>query len=208
MNEEILNNRLAWTASHNGISVQVDMDIRVHPAKSDKIVIIIGGVDASVDGYKDKYAKMAQRITEKQGKAAVRFSNDFISSFHWEENLRHALKYVDEHAVPITGMASPEVEIVAHSAGASVALWLAHEYPQVTKMLLINTAAELGLNKILRGLARYKNKALLVFGSLDNSLSKFQTVVPNHPLIIIEGANHQFSSLPLEKFIQLVDLLD
>lgn len=183
------------------------MHVRAHPVSSNKVVIVIGGVDGSADGYQDKYVKMADRIVNRQNKAVLRVSNYFISSFHWEDNLRQALEYVRINAVSLCEVTEPDIEIVAHSAGASVVSWIAHEFPQVTQILLINTASRLKKEKILDGLEKFNGHATLVFGENDESLDLVKLVSEKNRVVIIDGADHHFANKPLQTFIELVDIL-
>ena len=205
---QIIEDTLTWEPSHNGITVDASMDVRVHALNSKRVVLILPGVDGSVDGYENKYVRMAERIIEKQNKAVVRVSNAFITSFHWEDNFRKAIEYITANAKEYFGHDTVSIEVVAHSAGASVVAWLAHEYPNIDKLLLINMAAEVNLDKILDGLTKYKGEVDLILGSGDPSLS-FATMLPDNVIVsIIDGADHYFSGEHLDTFIKLPDYLE
>lgn len=205
---KLIEDTIRWKPSHNSISINASMDIRVHSLPSNRVVLILPGVDGSVDGYENKYVRMADRIIENQNKAVVRVSNDFITSFHWEDNFRNAVDYINNNAKEYFGSDAVAIEVIAHSAGASVTSWLSHEYPNIDKILLINLAAELKKEKILDGLMKYKGNVNLVFGSNDPSLS-FSAVVPtNINVTTINGADHYFSGEHLKTFIKLPDYLE
>lgn len=205
---KVIQDVIGWNPSHNGITIDASMDVRVHSLPSSRVVLILPGVDGSVDGYENKYVRMADRIVENQNKAVVRVSNDFISSFHWEDNFRKAVEYINSNAKELFGNEDVVIEVIAHSAGASVTSWLAHEYPNIDEILLINMAAELKQDRILDGFAKYKGKVNLVFGSNDPSLS-FSAVLPtNIAVTTIDGADHYFSGEHLETFIKLPDYLE
>jgi len=208
MNNNIHEHLLTWQATQGDFIIDVSMDVRVHTLKSKTVVIILPGIDGSVDGYENKYIRMAERIVERQHKAVVRLSNHFITSLHWEDNLRRAIEYVDQNAAELFGHNTINVEIFGHSAGAAMAARLAWEYPEITKLLLVNMAAALAPEKILTGLTQYKNEYHLVFGSEDPSVA-FTVLLPDDAkTTIIEGADHYFSDEHLESFITLVDLLE
>ncbi len=46
------------------------------------MLLIVPGVDGTVDGYQEKYVTIADSIREQHGAAVVRISNPFVSSFH------------------------------------------------------------------------------------------------------------------------------
>lgn len=205
---KVIQDVIRWNPGHNGITIDASMDVRVHSLPSSRVVLILPGVDGSVDGYENKYVRMADRIVEKQNKAVVRVSNDFISSFHWEDNFRKAVEHINSNAKQLFGNEDVLIEVIAHSAGASVASWLSHEYPNIDKILLINLAAELQQEKILDGLMKYKGNVNLVFGSNDPSLS-FSAILPaNIRVTTIDGADHYFSGEHLKTFIKLPDYLE
>jgi hypothetical protein len=60
--------RIFWTESRNGVSVDCDLDIVVHSAKNNVIVLTVPGVDESVDGYEQKYLRIAEFLQAEQGK--------------------------------------------------------------------------------------------------------------------------------------------
>lgn len=204
---EIVEQTLAWKAGKGEMAIDTTLDVRVHKLQSGKVVIILPGVDGSVDGFENKYVRMADNITSKQRKAVVRLSNPFISYYHWEDNLREALAYVEESAQELFGTEDISIEIIGHSAGAAAAASLAWEYPAIKKLLLINTAAAVSPEKIVDGLRKYSNDVRMVFGSEDPSLP-FAATLPNGTQVeIIEGADHHFTGERLEAFIALPDLL-
>lgn len=204
---EIVEHTLAWEAGKGEMAIDTTLDVRVHKLQSDKVVIILPGVDGSVDGFENKYVRMADNITSKQRKAVVRLSNPFISYYHWEDNLREALAYVEENAQELFGTEEISIEIIGHSAGAAAAASLAWEYPAIKKLLLINTAAAVSPEKIVDGLRKYTNEAKVIFGSKDPSLP-FAAMLPEEIQVdIIEGADHHFTGEHLETFITLPDLL-
>jgi len=204
----ITKHKLDWQSTLNDVTIDISMDVRVHGLQTKKVVLILPGVDGSVDGYENKYVQMADKIVKEQHKGVVRVSNHFITSFHWEDNLRQALGFIDENSKEIFGHEEVDIEIIAHSAGASVAAWLAWEYPNIKKLVLINTAAGLKPDRIIKGINQYSNRVIFIYGSEDPSVGFSRNLPGNTEVQIIEGADHYFSDEHLEKFIGVVDLLD
>jgi len=202
----IIEQTLAWQPSYNGVVVDASMDVRVHPLPTKCVVLILPGVDGSVDGYDGKYRKMADHALAK-GYGVVRVSNPFISSFHWEDNLRQAIAYINANSQEHFGNSEVTISIIGHSAGASVAAWAAWEYPNIEKLILINAASKLKSELIISGLERYEGNVHLVYGSQDPSVD-FVTQLPKRfQTTIVEGADHMFSGKHLEDFINLTALL-
>ena len=191
----------------NGVTIDCSLDIAIHPADSKVVLLTVPGVDGSVDGFEDKYVKIAESIQEKYGAAIVRMANPFITSYHWESNMRQALNYIIENTEEITGHKDVEIRIMAHSAGAAVVAQIAWEYPEITRILLINPATKLGIGKIKYGLSEFSGDRITVlFGSEDPSVGDVDEVTKlseakNMHTHILEGVDHNFSGQSLEAFI-------
>ena len=191
----------------NSVTIDCSLDIAIHPADSKVVLLTVPGVDGSVDGFGDKYVKIAENIQEKYGAATVRMANPFITSYHWESNIRRSLNYILENTEEITGYKDIEIRIMAHSAGAAVVAQIAWEYPEITRILLINPSTKLGIGKIKYGLSEFSgNKITVLFGSEDPSVSDVDEIAKlseakNVHTHILEGVDHNFSGESLEAFI-------
>ena len=96
---------------------------------------------------------------------------------------------------------------MAHSAGAATIAQIAWEYPEITRILLVNPATKLGIDKIKYGLSEFGgNMITVVFGSEDpsvgdvNEIAKLSIARRIHTHIL-EGVDHNFSGESLEAFI-------
>ena len=199
--------KIEWQETMNSVTIDCSLDIAIHPADSKVVLLTVPGVDGSVDGFGDKYVKIAENIQEKYGAATVRMANPFITSYHWESNIRQSLNYILENTEEITGYKDIEIRIMAHSAGAAVVAQIAWEYPEITRILLINPATKLGIGKIKYGLSEFSgNKITVLFGSEDPSVSDVDEIAKlseakNVHTHILEGVDHNFSGGSLEAFI-------
>lgn len=168
---------------------------------STAILLTVPGVDGSVDGHEDKYARIAEAAQHEYGAAAVRMANPFISTFFWESNLREALHYVQENAEAICGTAEFELRIMAHSAGAAIAGRIAWEYPFITHLLLVNPAANLGFEQIRDGLDKFQGNTTILVGSEDPNLAGTTQLGTLADINIIDGADHDFSGPHFDTFL-------
>lgn len=191
--------KIEWTEEMNGVKVDCSLDIAIHPTSSNTILLTIPGVDGSVDGYKDKYRRIAESVQEEQGVSVVRMSNPFITSFHWESNIRKALEFISVNLPTITEGNKAEIRIMAHSAGAAIVAQIAWEYPEIKRLLLVNPATKLGLDKMKLGLSMFKGDDITVlYGSLDpaiddvNEINGIESRVPINTFVL-EGIDHHFS---------------
>lgn len=209
MAEELLH-QVKWQSSHNDISVEASMDIKVRPANSKRVVLFVPGVDGSVDGYMNKYINASDHLVNNHDVGIVRISNDFISSFHWEDNIKQALKFLEDNASKYFSSDDLEISVVGHSAGASVTAAIAHKYPAIRQILLINAAKGLNTDQILEGLSKFDGKLVVVYGSDDPSndfISDIKKVKPNSITHIIDGADHHFTGEYIRTFEKLPLLL-
>ena len=199
--------KIEWQETMNDVTIDCSLDIAIHPADSKIVLLTVPGVDGSVDGFEDKYIKIAESIQEKYGAAIVRITNPFITSYHWESNIRQALNYILENAEEITGHKDIDVRIIAHSAGAATVAQIAWEYPEITQILLVNPATKLGIDKIQYGLSEIGgSKITVLFGSEDPSVGDVDEIsklseAKNVHTHILEGVDHNFSGELLEAFI-------
>lgn len=191
--------KIEWIEEMNGVKVDCSLDVAIHPAKVSTILLTVPGVDGSVDGYKDKYLRIAESVQEENKVSVVRISNPFITSFHWESNIRKALDYISINLPSITEGNKAEIRVMAHSAGAAVIAQIAWEYPEIKRLLLVNPATKLGLDKMKLGLSMFKGDDITVLiGSLDpsitdvNELSDTDSKVPINTFVL-EGIDHNFS---------------
>lgn len=196
--------QLNWQEKMNNVTIDCSLEIGVHPARSDTVLLIIPGVDGSVNGFEDKYIRIAERIQNQYGVAVVRTANPFISSFHWESNPRRILDYIAVNAGTITGSEAPRIKVMAHSAGASIVARIAREYDAITDLLLVNPAQKLDSDAIRSGLMAANARTIAVFGSKDPSISFAEQLKEDgHMVHVVEGSDHYFSGDHLENFINL-----
>ncbi len=199
---------LEWQESINGFELNCKLDIAIHIADSKIIFMTVPGVDGSVDGYKNKYKKIAEAIQKDFKVATVRISNPFISSHHWQSNLRSALHFIDLNSKSICGHKDFELRIMAHSAGASALAQIAWEYPFISRILLINPASKIGMDKIQKGVDKFDGEQVTLFvGSKDPSSSEFSqfktsSEPSNLKIVRIDGANHHFSGKHFPDFLK------
>lgn len=199
--------KLHWQESMNGVTIDCDLDIRVHPAKSSKVLLLIPGVDGSVDGYKNKYVTIAEQAQAKHNVAVVRMENPFVTSFHWESNIRRILEWIEQNKQDICSNDEYNLLVQGHSAGASVLASIAHEYPIIRKLLLINIAMSLNADKVLAGLQKYDGDVTILMGDSDPSIAAVEEIQfsENSTLaqkVIVENTDHDFSGDSFKLFIE------
>jgi predicted alpha/beta hydrolase family esterase len=191
---------LTWKETKNGITIDCSLRLALHPEESGQILLTVPGVDGSLDGYEDKYLKIAEAVQSRHGAAVVRMENPFITSFHWESNLRQALGFIENNLNSLTFHSDPIVYIMAHSAGASVAAHISHEYPRIKRLLLINPATKLDMHRIESGLSKFNGETpTILIGSQDPSFADVGSL-NNVNIVVEQGADHHFSGKSFKTF--------
>ncbi len=196
----ITTTKLNWTKSKNGISMDFELDVAVHPFNNGKIVINYPGADGSINGYNDKYIKIANYLIEQEIGSVVRIPNISSLGFGWDINLRETLTYVLDNAKEICGSNKPEIYLMGTSAGAGAIAMTAWEYPEVTKILLVEPAIIFSGEHGVEGIREYKGEVTIVVGKGSNALGKeigdkffdYFINAKNKEIIEIENCDHQF----------------
>ena len=202
--------KLLWQEQGNNFNIDCELELAVHKNKSKSIMLIVPGVDGSVDGYKDKYIQIANNAVKTNNMSVVRMSNPYIGAHYWQSNVRTAIQYIEDNAINICGYKDFQLSIVGHSIGAFVTGQIAWEYPFIHNILLINPASIIDLQPLMNGLSDYKGKATIIIGSKDpaykrlNEFNQFE-LSKKTKVKVIDGADHHFSGKYLDTFIGLTD---
>jgi hypothetical protein len=195
--------KLTWIIENNGFKIDCNLDVFVSPANNKTVFMTIPGVDGSIDGYENKYKRITENMQNESGFAIARMANPYISSLYWDSNIREMLEYLLSNKKEITGSDDIEIHIMSHSAGAAVIAQIAWEYPEITRLLLVNTAFGLRPERILKGIESFSGQINFVFGSKDPSVGWTENLKEKYNVRVIDGADHNFSDEYLETFIGL-----
>lgn len=166
------------------------------------VVLIKAGLDGSMMGYKNKYLTIATKINQKYGYTVIVSSNP-ATKFN---ALDDAINLINELLTP-EQLKDHKVYYMGFSNGGYMGLVYGHMYPQIKRMLIINTPIMFNWHKAKDGFAKFiGEKVTLVFGECDQSIPYvgLLDLVKNKAkeIIIYPNANHQFVGM-LEEFIEL-----
>ncbi|MBQ3084404.1 MAG: alpha/beta hydrolase [Clostridia bacterium] len=172
---------------------------------NERIVFIKSGAGGNINGYRDKYLRMARRARERLGATVICASNPFIGSGHVAAD-RAAI----EQIAAALQLGSYTVDLVGTSDGAYHALLLAKELPQAAGLLAINPSLIDLADLRERLLALPQLDKTLVYGTKDEdyaSLSQLSSLANERlTFVAAEGADHRFGGM-VEAFVNLIDLL-
>lgn len=202
---------LAWQEPSNDPEFQdgkflgkpfpLELDIAIHPNDSGRIIINYPGAYGDIDGYNQKYKKLAAYIQDKKLGAVIRSGNDLSAGYTWDTDLRQMLKYAQEHAKEICGKDDPEIYLMGFSAGASAIAAVAHDYESIVpKVLLFAPSGDTGEQAVRKGLGIYKGEVYIVIGQDDDVVGvdagktfyDIASSATHRELKVIPNCDHQF----------------
>jgi pimeloyl-ACP methyl ester carboxylesterase len=177
--------------------------VAVHPAESSRLVVMLPGWNGSLDGYAQKYAKIASLLVERGVGAVVRSGNPSLPPYPFETTCKTVLRGVVEGALAraesICGTASPSLFLVGWSAGASAMAAMAADLPRVERMLLFAVSGDAGDEAVIDGLRRFSGDLFVVAGEADEvvrdapaRLFEHATAARSKQLVLLPDCDHQF----------------
>jgi pimeloyl-ACP methyl ester carboxylesterase len=192
---------LSWTKKINSRTEKFQLKLAVHPFTNGKIIVNHPGVGGSLDGYNNKYKALAGEIVQRGLSAVVRTPNPPVFGFGWDMNLRQVLSFVLLNSKKICGSERPELFLMGTSAGAGAVASLVWEYPEITKILLLEPAILPGENLIKTSLSKYRGEIYVVVGSRDSAFGReigerfinYSTSARRKELFEIPDCDHHFS---------------
>jgi uncharacterized membrane protein YeiH len=179
------------------------LEVAVHPLRSPRIVVLLPGYDGSIDGYAEKYTKIAELLRARGVGAVVRSGNPIVAGQAFEvtcrARVRGLLGELAARAPSICGHATPDVLLVGVSAGASAMAAEGAGYPQVKRMLLLAPSHDAGSAAVEDGLARFTGELFVVVGADDEvvgdlpaKLLPLATKAARRELRVVPGCDHLF----------------
>lgn len=190
------------------------VELAVHPnTDSGLIVINYPGANGEIDGFNDKYVKLADHIRGELPAAVLRTNNAYIHGLEYpasvQQHLRAVIEFAIEHADEIAGRhpeGIPRIHLMGYSAGAGAVAAVAHEYPEhILNMLLIAPAGDAGMTSIREGLSRFRGVCNILIGRNDDLVGVgaadiFRDMAMGSAALvrthIVEDCDHQFRGTP------------
>lgn len=180
-----------------------ELSVAVHAARSERIVVMLPGWNGSLDGYEQKYAKLARFLAERGVGAVVRSGKPTIPGFPFETTCKTVLRGVVEGALSrakaICGSRSPSILLMGWSAGASAAAAIAADLPRVEAMLLFAPSGDAGDAAVVAGLERYRSQLFVVaaaddevVGDLPRELFGYAEQASRKEFVSLPNCDHQF----------------
>lgn len=162
--------------------------------KGNEIIIFIKtGQNGSIYGYKNKYLNIAKTINSKYGYTAICSSNPFDGN----NPLDNAIEVIKEYCKE-NNISDYKIYYMGHSNGGAIGAWYGINYPEIKRMLLINTPLMYDFHKTKEGISKFKGESLImVYGDFDQSYNYIELLNPLKSSVfkveIIKGQDHHFS---------------
>lgn len=177
---------------------EVSIDVSINNGTSDEILLIVPGVDGSVNGYENKYKRIADNINSKFGATVIRMSNPHNMAGYHLRNLFEILDFIEKNY----DMAKKRLHIVGHSLGGYMISEVASMYDYIDKVLLINPTTLLNNDSFNELKKRPKELNLFLIGDQDPSFD-FIDLFKEVGIVNIErGADHHFSGSSFDAFLK------
>ena len=156
-----------------------------------KIFLIKTGQDGTINGYQNKYLKLAYELRDLYGFSVVCTStpsSDIDQMAQFAEIVQSEFKITEATKIYFMGM----------SKGASIGCLGHTSFPQISRFLLINPPLMINTTKICRCSQNFAGEMItFVFGSLDPSAHLVGLIKlherDNVRVAIIPGQDHYFS---------------
>lgn len=173
--------------------------------KGNNIIIFIkAGQNGSMYGYRNKYLNIAKNINNKYGYTVICSSNPFDGN----NPMDNAMEVIEEYTKN-NKISDYVIYYMGHSNGGIIGAWYGVKYPEIKRMLLINTPLMYNFYKTKEGIMNFNGESLvMVYGEFDQSYMYIELLnrleSDKFKVKIIKGQNHDFSN-DITEFIELPD---
>lgn len=160
-------------------------------------MLIVPGIDGSVDGYKNKYKTIAENINSRFGATVIRMSNPSNMAGLHLRNLFEVLEFI-ENAYDLS---TKTLYIMGHSLGAYMTSIVSLIFDYIDKILLINPATLID-NDVFDDLSQRPRQLNIFLISEQDPSFKFVDKFKEVGTVYIQpDADHHFSGQSFEAFL-------
>ncbi|MBS3054953.1 MAG: hypothetical protein J4452_00475 [Candidatus Aenigmarchaeota archaeon] len=149
----------------------LDIELAIHSYSNGVIVVNYPGITGNIDGYNNKYGKLADLIQEKGIGTVVRMGNEDFPNLPYPkgmiDNFRYVLDYCLSNGRELSGKRDPKLYLMGFSAGSSVIAAVSGDYLAVEKILLMAPSGDVGQDAVERGLAKFRGEVYVAVGADD-----------------------------------------
>lgn len=191
------NTTIKYIQEGNYFNDEVIIEVSTIEGQSDIILLIVPGIDGSVDGYKNKYKTIAENINSRFGATVIRMSNPSNMAGLHLRNLFEVLEFIEN----TYDLSTKTLYIMGHSLGAYMASIVSIIFDYIDKILLINPATLID-NDVFDDLSqRPRQLNIFLISEQDPSFKLVDKFKEVGTVYIQPNADHYFSDQSFEAFL-------
>ena len=156
-------------------------------------LVIFTGISGSVDGYNDKYVKIADNVIKKYNASVFVISVESWNVF--DSVLNEAKYYIDMYYKQLN-IEDYSIYLMGSSAGATIILSQNYNWLNVEKVLAINPVIHFNYGKLVNGIEKSTAKTIVIMGDRDPSYMYLPMIDNKNELlscVTYENVDHQFT---------------
>lgn len=169
-----------------------------HPGSIDgPLTIIYPGFNGEIDGYSQKYLKLATMVAGTIG-PVLQADNQFDAD-DYSTRAQARLQRIVQYGKDLMEQAGkkPDIYLAGFSAGAAAVAAIAGTDPRIKKVLLIAPSGDVSPEDAMRSLDRFTGETYIAVGDADEIVgTKYSEMLAgrahNAKLFVAPGADHQF----------------
>ena len=193
------NTTIKYIQEGNCFNDEVNIEVSTIEGQSDIILLIVPGIDGSVDGYKNKYKTIAENINSRFGATVIRMSNPSNMAGLHLRNLFEVLEFIEN----TYDLSTKTLYIMGHSLGAYMTSIVSPIFDYIDKILLINPATLID-NDVFNDLSQRPRQSNIFLISEQDPSFKFVDKIKEVGTVYIQpNADHHFSANHLKPFYLL-----
>ena len=193
------NTTIKYIQEGNCFNDEVNIEVSTIEGQSDIILLIVPGIDGSVDGYKNKYKTIAENINSRFGATVIRMSNPSNMAGLHLRNLFEVLEFIEN----TYDLSTKTLHIMGHSLGAYMTSIVSPIFDYIDKILLINPATLID-NDVFNDLSQRPRQSNIFLISEQDPSFKFVDKFKEVGTVYIQpNADHHFSANHLKPFYLL-----
>ena len=182
----------------------LELEVAIHSHSNGIIVVNYPGITSNIDGYNNKYSRLADFVQEKGIGTLVRMGNELFDELPYPDGMIDNFRYVVEHCLAnghqLSGKNNPTLYLMGFSAGASTIAAVVGDYSTVEKILLMAPSVSACQEAVERSVGKFKGEVYIAVGANDEVVGPkagqtfydLATAAKIRKLVVIPNCDHHF----------------
>lgn len=174
---------------------------KIFEANSNKMLLIMTGIEGSLSGYNGKYDLIASEMKEKYDISTFVLSLPFGSYEYMRQIFDFAIQKTDEYFAE-KQIFDYEIYAMGSSAGGTIILNNFEKNAKIKAISAINPVFSVNFHKIIENLKKTKTRKTIILGEKDMSMYDYQILqtIKDLKVIVIPNGDHYLSGEDNFKF--------